>query len=117
MPFFPRVLVHLVGLDHGVTQGVAVQPLPRVFLEAVPQLQQMLAVAAQLPGHPGRGLTGGDPVEDQQDLTGAAVRPLQEGPGPGVEDSAAVAALVVQDRLPVVAVDAQALPLTAPGTG
>jgi hypothetical protein len=26
--FFPRVLVHLVGLDHGVAQRVAVQPEP-----------------------------------------------------------------------------------------
>jgi hypothetical protein len=36
MPFFPRVLVHLVGLDHGVAQRVPVQAPPRVFLEAMP---------------------------------------------------------------------------------
>jgi hypothetical protein len=117
IPFFPRVLVHLVGLGHGVVQRVAVQPQPRVLLEAVPQLQQVLAVAAQLAGHPGRGLARGDAVEDQQQLGGAAMRPLQDGPGPGVEHPAAVAALVLQDRLPVAAVDPQAVPLTAPGTG
>jgi hypothetical protein len=32
MPFFPRILVHLVGLDHGVSQRVAVQPSPRMGL-------------------------------------------------------------------------------------
>jgi hypothetical protein len=56
-------------------------------------------------------------MEDQEDLRGAAVRPLQDGPGPGVEDAAAVTALVVQDRLPVAVVDAQALPLAARRTG
>jgi hypothetical protein len=56
-------------------------------------------------------------MEDQEDLRGAAVRPLQVGPGPGVEDPAAVTALVIQDRLPVAVVDPQVLPLTARGTG
>jgi hypothetical protein len=113
IPFFPRVLIHLVGLDHGIAQGVAVQPEPRVLLEAVPQLQEVLAIAAQLASHLGRGPARRDAVEDQHQLRGAAVRPLQGGPGPGVEDAAAVAALVVQDRLPVAVVDTQSLPLTA----
>src|SRR5262245_53234547 len=117
MPFFPRVLVQLVGLDHGVAQRVAVQPPPRVFLEAVSQLQQVLAVAAQFAGHPGGGLARGDAVEDQQDLTGAVVRPLEDSPGPGVEHAAAVPTLVFQYRLAVAAVDTQALPLAAPGAG
>jgi hypothetical protein len=117
MPCFPRVLVHLVRLDDGVIPRIAVQPPPRMFLEAVPQLQQVLAVAAQFTGHPGRGHTRGDAVEDPQDQTRAAVRALQDGPGPGVEHTAAVAALGVQDRLPVAVVDAQALLSTAPGTG
>jgi hypothetical protein len=116
MPFFPRVLVHLVGLDHGVTQRVAVQPPPRQLLEAVPQLQEVLAVAAQLPGHLGRGLTRGDTVEDQHELRGAAVSALQDRPGPGVEDTAAVTAPVIQDRLAVAVVDPQVSPLTARGT-
>jgi hypothetical protein len=88
-----------------------------VFLETVSQFQQVLPVATQFTGHLGRGLTRGDAVEDQHDLGGAAVRPLQGGPGPGVEDPAAVAALVIQDWLPVAVVDPQALPLTAPGAG
>jgi hypothetical protein len=117
MPFFPRVLVHLIGFDHGVTQRVAVQPQPREFLEAVPQLQQVLAVAAQLARHLGGGPAGGDAVQDQHQLRGAAMRPLEGGPAPGVEGAAAVAALVVQDRLAVAVVDARALSLTAGGAG
>jgi hypothetical protein len=88
-----------------------------MFLEAVSQFQQVLAVAAQVTSHPGRGLARGHAVEDQQDPGGAAVRALQDGPGPGVEDTAAVATLVVQDRLPVAAVDPQTLLLTAPRAG
>jgi hypothetical protein len=88
-----------------------------VLLEAVPQLQQVLAVAAQLAGHLRRGPSRRDAVEDEHDLGGAAVRPLQDGPGPGVEDPAAVAAPVVQDRLPVTVMDPQVLPKTARGTG
>ena len=109
MPFFPRVLVHLVGLDYPVIQRVAVQPPPRVLLEAVPQLQEMLAVAAQLARHLRRGLALGDAAEDQEDLGGTTMRPLEDGPGPGVEHPAAVAALVLQDRLAVAAMDPQAV--------
>src|SRR4051812_23065486 len=47
-PFFPRVLVHLVGLDVPVRQGRAVQGRGRVGLQPVPQAQQLAAVPAQL---------------------------------------------------------------------
>jgi len=110
-------LVHLVGLDHGVAQRVAVQPTPRLLLEAVPELEEVLAVAAQLAGHLGGGLAVGDAPEDQEDLRGAAMRPLQGGSGPGVEDAAAVAALIVQHGVAVAVVDAEMLPLTAAGAG
>ena len=39
--------------------------------------------------------------------------PLQNGPGPGVEDAATGAALVVQDRVAVTAVDTPAVPPSA----
>src|SRR5947209_250357 len=39
-PFFPRVLVHLVGLDHVVLERVAVQADAGALLEPVPQGQQ-----------------------------------------------------------------------------
>jgi hypothetical protein len=88
-----------------------------VFLEAVPQLQEVLAVAAPLAGHLSRGLALGDTPEDQEDLGRAAMRPRQEGPGPGVEDAAAVAALEIQDRGTVAVMDPQVLPQTAAGAG
>jgi hypothetical protein len=113
MPLLPRVLVHLVGLDHGVAQRVAVQPEPGPLLQAVPPLQEVLAVAAQLASHLGRGSARRDAVEDQHQLRGTAVGPLQDGPGPSVEDAAAVTALVIQDRLAVAVVDSRASPLPA----
>jgi hypothetical protein len=117
MPFFPRVLVQLIGLDGRIAQRVAVQFHPGVLLEAVPQLQEVLAVAAQLAGHLRRGRRLGDAAEDHQELGGAAVRRLEHRPGPGVEDAAAGGALVVEDRGAVTAVDAQAVPLAAVGAG
>jgi hypothetical protein len=88
-----------------------------VFLEAVSQFQQVLAIAAQFASHLGGGLPRGDAVEDQQPLARAAMGPLEDGPGPGVEHPAAVAALVLQDRLPVAAVDPQAVRLATRGAG
>src|SRR5262245_36946335 len=79
IPFFPRVLVHLIGLDHLVVQRVAVQADAGALLESVPQGQQLPAIAAQLAGHLRRGGPLGDPVEDQQQLGGAAMGPLQGG--------------------------------------
>src|SRR3954453_21896413 len=48
IPFFPRVLVHLVGLDHLIVQRVAVQADSGAPLQSVPEGQQLLAIAAQL---------------------------------------------------------------------
>src|SRR5262249_30549674 len=62
MPFFPRVLVHLVGLDHGVVQRVAVQADAGALLESVPEGQQLLAIAAQFARHLRRGGPLSDPA-------------------------------------------------------
>jgi hypothetical protein len=113
MPFFPRVLVHLVGLDHAVVQRVAVQADSGALLEPVPQGQQLLAIAAQLARHLRRGGALGDPVEDHQQLRGAAMGPLQGGRREGVEDPAATATLEVHDGGAMAAVEPQALPLPA----
>jgi hypothetical protein len=46
-PFFPRILVQFVGLDHPISQRHL--SLGRPFgqrLQAVPQFEQVLAVAA-----------------------------------------------------------------------
>src|SRR3954451_3121989 len=72
-PFFPRILVHLVGLDDVIVRRVAVQPDPGAVLEPVPEGQQLLAIAAQLAGHLRRGGALGDPAEDHHELGGAAM--------------------------------------------
>jgi hypothetical protein len=107
MPFFPRVLVQLIGLDGRIAQRVAVQFHPGVLLEAVPQLQEVLAVAAQLAGQLRRGDTLGEAAEDQHDLGGTPVRAFQCGAGEGVEDTAAGGAAVVEDRGAVAAMDVE----------
>jgi hypothetical protein len=95
IPFFPRVLVHLVGLDHVVVQRVAVQADSGALLEPVSQGQQLLAIAAQLACHLRRGGALCHPAQDHQELRGTAMGPLQGGPREGVEDPAATAALEV----------------------
>src|SRR5262245_4271655 len=116
-PFFPRVDVALVGLDHGVAQRVAVQAQGGVVLEPVPQLEQVLAVAAQLAGHPGRRLGLGDAAEDQQQLRRRPADAPQGRAGEGVEDAAAAAALEVDHRVAMAAVDAEAVGGPAPRAG
>jgi hypothetical protein len=104
IPFFPRVLVHLIGLDRRVIQGHGVGAAERLLLEAVPQVQQVLPVPIQFAGQACRGRALGDAAEDQEDLRGAAVGLVEDGLGEGVEDPAARAA-VVQDRVTGPAVD------------
>jgi hypothetical protein len=117
MPFFPRVDVALVGLGGRVAQRVAVQPDPGVLLQPMPQVQQVHPVAAQLAGQLRRRHTLGDAAEDQDDLRRPPLDALQGGPGPGVEDAAAVAALVVHDGVAVPSVDAEAVGGAAAGAG
>ena len=74
-PLLAGVLVHLVALDHVITQRVAVQPPLGVVLHEPAQLQQVLAVAAQLAGQPRRGDPLGEAAEDEHDLGGRAMRP------------------------------------------
>src|SRR3954464_9846502 len=107
-PFFPRVLVHLVGLAHAVSQRVAVQPDPGALLEPVPEDQQLLAIAAQLARQLRRGGASGDPAEDHHESRGATMGPVQKGPGIGIEDPAAAVALVVHQGCAMAAVDPQA---------
>ena len=113
IPFFPRVLVHLVGLDYVVVQRVAVEVEPGTLLEPVPQGQQLLAIAAQLACHLRRGGALSDPAQDHQELRGTAMGPLQGGPREGIEDPAAVAALEVHEGRAMAAVNPQVLPLSA----
>jgi len=117
-PFFPRVLIHLVGLDHRVAQRPRpVGRRPRRLLQAVPQRQQVTAADPKLARQAGGGLALGDPAQDQHDLGWAVVRAGQSRLREGVEDAAAVPAAVVDDRVAVAAVDDHAIGLPAPRAG
>jgi hypothetical protein len=83
----------------------------------MPQGQQLHPVAAQLTGQPRRRDPLGDAAEDQQDLGRPPLHPVQDRAGEGVEDPAATAALVVEHRGAVAAVDTEAVAGAATGAG
>jgi hypothetical protein len=68
IPFFPRVLVHLVRFDRLIVQGIAVQADAGALLKPVSEGQQFLAIAAQLACHLRRGGALSDAVQDHQEL-------------------------------------------------
>jgi hypothetical protein len=110
MPFFPRILVQLVGLGVVVWQRCAVGGGQRATLDLMPQPQPMLAADADLAGELGGGHPLGDAAEDQEDLSGAQMGPLPGGVGEHVEDPAAALAAVIDDRIiGAAAVDVEAL--------
>jgi hypothetical protein len=63
-PFFPRILVGLVGLQHRVIPRHDVAVAEGQVLEAVPQVQQFRAVASPLTGQLGGGDALGDATDD-----------------------------------------------------
>jgi hypothetical protein len=110
-PFFPRILEHLVGLDHLIRQRRAVGGGQGAGLHRVPQLQQVGPAAAQLARQPRRGDALRHAAEDQHDPGGAAMGLVQRRGGEGVEDPPAALAAVVDGGVAVAAVDGQ------PGAG
>jgi hypothetical protein len=116
-PFFPRVLVHLVGFSHRVVQAGPVPEEPGGVLEPVAQGEQFLAVAAQLAGQLGGGDALGEAAEDQHQLDDRPPGAPQGRAGQGVEGPMAGLAAMVEDRGTVAAMDAQSLACPAPGTG
>src|SRR5258708_39481634 len=76
-------------------------------LELTPQFQQMFAVAVKFTSQTRGGDALEDAAEDEEDLRRGTMRVGQEGARPGVEDTATVAALVVEHGGAVAAVDAQ----------
>jgi hypothetical protein len=77
----------------------------------------VLPIAIQFPGHLRRGRPLRETPKDQEDLAGSGLAPVQDGPGPGVEDATAGAALVVQDGVAVAAMDPQVVWLSTPRAG
>jgi hypothetical protein len=106
-PFFPRVLVRLIGLDDAILQRAEAAVLEGQALELVAELQQLEPVALQLAGQPGRRRAMGEAAEDQQQLDGPPLRAPQRRAGEGIEDAPAVAAAVLEDRGPVPPVDVE----------
>jgi len=86
-------------------------------LEAVPQVQQLRAVASQLAGQLGGGHALGDATDDQDQFAGPALDAVQGRAGEDVEDPMAVAAAEVQDRVAAPTVDDQAIVTMAAGAG
>ena len=118
MPFFPRVLVHLVGLGVVIRQWGAVGGGQRPRLDLVSQPEQMLAADADLASEFGRGHTLGDTSEDQEDLGGAQMGPLPGGASEHVEDPTAALATIIDDwSVGVTSVDVEALAGTTAGAG
>src|SRR3954469_7508435 len=116
MPFFPRVLVHLVGLDLRIVQRQRVSGLQRLLLEPVPQSEQVLTVPVQFAGQACRGRALGDAAEDQEELRRSPVGLVEDRLGEGIEDSSA-RATVVQDRVTGPAVDAKPVATLAAWAG
>jgi hypothetical protein len=77
--------------------------------------QQVLAMTVQFAGQPRGRLALCDPPQDQEDLGGPAVGLVEGGAGEHVENPAAVAAAVVEDRGAVPPVDPEAVPAAALG--
>jgi hypothetical protein len=110
IPFFPRVLVQLVGLSVVVGQRLAVGGVQGAGLDRMPQPEQMLAADPDLAGELGSGLSLGQATEDQEDLRRAQVGPLPGGVGVHIEDAAAAFTAVIDDRgIGTAAVDVEAL--------
>ena len=81
------------------------------------QVQKLRAVAAQLAGQLGGRDPLGEAAEDQDQFAGPAPEAVPGRAGEGVEDSAAVAAAEVQDRVAAPTVDDQAIVVMAAGAG
>jgi hypothetical protein len=105
-PFFPGVLVHLVGLHRRVVQPGLVPVPPGGVLEPVAQREQLLAIAPQLAGELGGRDALGEAAEDQHQLDDRPSGALQGRAGEGVEDATAGPAAIVEDRGAVAAMDA-----------
>src|SRR5262249_9534790 len=97
-PFFPRVLVHLVGLGPVVGQRRVVGGIERPRLNLMSQIQQVLATNFDLAGELGGGHPLGDPAEDQEDLGRAEVCPLPLCSCEHIKHTPAARAPVVDDR-------------------
>jgi hypothetical protein len=116
MPFFPRILVQLVGLGVVIRQRRAVGGGQRATLDLMSQSEQVLAADADLASEFRGGHPLGDAAEDQEDLSGAQMGALPGGVGEHVEDPVAAFAAVIDHRsVRAAAVDVESLASAAAG--
>src|SRR3954471_14161297 len=102
-PFFPRILVGLVGLDEVVRQRPARGGGRGAGLDLVPKPQQVRPAGPRFAGQPRGRYPLDEPPQDQQDRGGGAVGPLPGGAGEQIEHPPACLAPVVDDRAPIAA--------------
>jgi hypothetical protein len=112
-PFFPRILIHLIGLDHAIDQRRAPQARLGVALQLVSQFQQMPATAFELPGQLRRARALRHAAQDQHPFTTRAMRLLQQRSGEGVEDAPASTASIIQHRIARATMHAKSLAFLA----
>jgi len=112
-PFFPRVLIHLISLDHAIRQRRTLPIRFGVGLQLVSQFQQMPATALQLSGQPRRAGALRHAAQDQHPLRATAMRLLQQRAGEGVEDAPTTAASIVQHRIAAATMHSKSLVLMA----
>lgn len=115
-PFFPRVLIHLVGFGGAVSQHREIQRLLCVALQRVSQLQKMHRAGMLFP----RQLRGGrslrDPSQNQQQLARPPMRAVENRAGEGVEHPPTASAAIIQHRFAMSAVQRQMLLFAAAWT-
>jgi hypothetical protein len=117
MPFFSRILIHLVGLRSGIGQRALRQRRPGALLQLMPQFQQMATATTQLACQSGGRSTLDDAAYDQEELRGGTMGTVQRRVGPGIENPATTPAAVIEDGGPMTAMNEQAVASTTRGTG
>jgi hypothetical protein len=80
-----------------------------IGLQLVPQFQQMPAAALQLARQLRAADALADPTQDQHPLTTTAMRLLQQRAGKYVEDAAAGATAIIEDRISMTPVHAKGI--------
>ena len=106
---FSGILVHLIGFHFRVFQGLSIQAGFSHCLIIMSQFEQISSTATQLPSELRGGYTLGETSDDEDQGRGAVVRPLERGPGPGVEDPPARRAAIVEEGFSNVAVDGESV--------
>jgi hypothetical protein len=79
------------------------------------QFQEVSSTTPQLPSQLGRGHPLGETSEDEDQHRGAIMSPLEDSPGPSVEDPSTGPAAIVKDRFSIVTMDNEPLARLAAG--